>query len=278
MARVGDQADSQGSQFFLVYEDSTIPSDSAGGYTVFGTITEGLDIVQQIADGGLAEDGTAPTRAVSIEEVTVSERADAHRAGDGVDGADACRRAARPDVPRSRGGRRAAVGPRVSRRPPRAPPSSSRPHRDRRGAPAPRPSRRPPSSSRPPRSPTAPAPAPSEAPHPSPAPRPHPVPRPGPRPGVLASGRARRHPRRPGPRGTSGACGRRATPHRGDAWRTTARSTSRPPTASDRSARTPIRRRTRPSRTSAASTTTSSRRSTWPSSGCRYPARRSRTW
>ncbi len=72
MARVGDQADSQGSQFFLVYEDSTIPSDSAGGYTVFGKITEGLDIVQQIADGGLAEDGTAPKRAVSIEEVTVS--------------------------------------------------------------------------------------------------------------------------------------------------------------------------------------------------------------
>ncbi len=71
MARVGGDAESQGSQFFLVYDDSTIPSDEAGGYTVFGTITGGLDIVRTIADGGLAEDGTAPARAISIEGVTV---------------------------------------------------------------------------------------------------------------------------------------------------------------------------------------------------------------
>jgi peptidyl-prolyl cis-trans isomerase B (cyclophilin B) len=72
MARVGNDAASQGSQFFLVYEDSTIPSDTAGGYTVFGKITAGLDIIQKIADGGLAEDQTAPKVAVSIKEVTVS--------------------------------------------------------------------------------------------------------------------------------------------------------------------------------------------------------------
>jgi peptidyl-prolyl cis-trans isomerase B (cyclophilin B) len=71
MARQGNKADSQGSQFFLVYKDSTIPSDSAGGYSVFGRVTEGLDIVQQIADGGLATDGVAPARAISIEGVTV---------------------------------------------------------------------------------------------------------------------------------------------------------------------------------------------------------------
>ncbi len=71
MARVGGDAESQGSQFFLVYEDSTIPSDEAGGYSVFGKITGGLDIVQQIADGGLSADGTAPARAISIEGVTV---------------------------------------------------------------------------------------------------------------------------------------------------------------------------------------------------------------
>lgn len=71
MARVGGDAASQGSQFFLVYEDSTIPSDDAGGYSVFGTITGGLDIVQKIADGGLGADGTAPARAISIEGVTV---------------------------------------------------------------------------------------------------------------------------------------------------------------------------------------------------------------
>jgi len=71
MARVGDDAASQGSQFFLVYEDSQIPSDSAGGYTVFGTITGGLDIVEQVAAGGLGDDGVAPARAISLNEVTV---------------------------------------------------------------------------------------------------------------------------------------------------------------------------------------------------------------
>lgn len=73
MARVGGDANSQGSQFFLVYQDSTIPSDAAGGYTVFGRITGGLDVVQRVADGGVAGgagDGQ-PARAVSIEQVTV---------------------------------------------------------------------------------------------------------------------------------------------------------------------------------------------------------------
>jgi peptidyl-prolyl cis-trans isomerase B (cyclophilin B) len=70
MARVGGDGDSNGSQFFLVYEDSPIPSDEAGGYTVFGRVTEGLDIVQTIAEGGNAADGTAPARPISIEGVT----------------------------------------------------------------------------------------------------------------------------------------------------------------------------------------------------------------
>jgi peptidyl-prolyl cis-trans isomerase B (cyclophilin B) len=58
MARQGGDAESMGSQFFLVYEESTIPSDAAGGYTVFGTITSGLDFVQAVADAGTA--GGAP--------------------------------------------------------------------------------------------------------------------------------------------------------------------------------------------------------------------------
>lgn len=69
MARVGNDAESMGSQFFLVYEDSTIPSDTAGGYTVFGRITSGLDVVQAIADGGNGADGVAPASDVIIEGV-----------------------------------------------------------------------------------------------------------------------------------------------------------------------------------------------------------------
>jgi peptidyl-prolyl cis-trans isomerase B (cyclophilin B) len=71
MARQGGNAESMGSQFFLVYEDSTIPSDVAGGYTVFGTITSGLDVVQAVADAGTADgsgDGS-PATPVTIEGV-----------------------------------------------------------------------------------------------------------------------------------------------------------------------------------------------------------------
>jgi peptidyl-prolyl cis-trans isomerase B (cyclophilin B) len=71
MARVGDDGESMGSQFFLVYADSTIPGDSAGGYTVFGRITSGLDVVQQVADGGTGADGTAPARSISIDGVGI---------------------------------------------------------------------------------------------------------------------------------------------------------------------------------------------------------------
>lgn len=71
MARQGGDGESMGSQFFLVYEDSTIPADAAGGYTVFGRITSGLDVVQAVADAGVtggASDG-APATPVTIEGV-----------------------------------------------------------------------------------------------------------------------------------------------------------------------------------------------------------------
>ena len=71
MARRGGDGSSMGSQFFLVYEDSTIPSDSAGGYTVFGKITSGLEILQAVADAGVqggASDGP-PATPVTIEGV-----------------------------------------------------------------------------------------------------------------------------------------------------------------------------------------------------------------
>jgi len=71
MARQGGDGESNGSQFFLVYEESSIPSDAAGGYTVFGRITEGLDVVQTIAQGGTAGGGDGPpARPISIEGVT----------------------------------------------------------------------------------------------------------------------------------------------------------------------------------------------------------------
>ncbi|MBO0900394.1 peptidylprolyl isomerase [Cellulomonas sp. zg-ZUI222] len=71
MARVGGDAESMGSQFFLVYEDSQIPSDAAGGYTVFGHITSGLDVVQAIADAGTQDGSERPVSDVTIEGVEI---------------------------------------------------------------------------------------------------------------------------------------------------------------------------------------------------------------
>ncbi|HEU5223684.1 MAG TPA: peptidylprolyl isomerase [Candidatus Lumbricidophila sp.] len=74
MARVGNDAHSIGSQFFIVYADSTIPSDSAGGYTVIGKITSGLEQLQStvVAQGvaGGASDG-APVVATKIDTLTL---------------------------------------------------------------------------------------------------------------------------------------------------------------------------------------------------------------
>ena len=72
MARQGNDGESMGSQFFLVFDDVTLPSDSAGGYTVFGQITSGLDILQQIGAAGTADDGSEhPAENVIIESVDI---------------------------------------------------------------------------------------------------------------------------------------------------------------------------------------------------------------
>ena len=74
MARVGGDAQSMGSQFFIVYDDSTIPSDDAGGYTVFGEITSGLEALTDtvISQGTVGEvsDGE-PVAPAEISNITI---------------------------------------------------------------------------------------------------------------------------------------------------------------------------------------------------------------
>lgn len=74
MARQGGDGNSMGSQFFLVYKDSTIPSDAAGGYTVMGEVTGRKDVLEKVAAGGVAGGGGdgAPARPVSITSMSVS--------------------------------------------------------------------------------------------------------------------------------------------------------------------------------------------------------------
>jgi peptidyl-prolyl cis-trans isomerase B (cyclophilin B) len=65
MARAGSDAYSTGSQFFIVYADTTIPADEAGGYTVIGTVTSGLDqLVSEVTAAGVADGSTDGTPAV----------------------------------------------------------------------------------------------------------------------------------------------------------------------------------------------------------------------
>jgi len=73
MARTGNSAVSMGSQFFIVYADSKIPNDAAGGYTVFGEITNGLAGLDPIIQAGVAGGKTdgAPKIKTSIKSITV---------------------------------------------------------------------------------------------------------------------------------------------------------------------------------------------------------------
>lgn len=73
MARQGNNGSSMGSQFFIVYKNSTIPSDSVGGYTVLGRVTGGLAAIELIAGEGTLEgsgDGH-PKNPVTLSNVHV---------------------------------------------------------------------------------------------------------------------------------------------------------------------------------------------------------------
>ena len=75
MARAGGDANSNGHQFFIVYGDTDIPSDEAGGYTVIGSVTSGLDqLVDDVVSAGTAVDettGTAPEDGAPANDVTI---------------------------------------------------------------------------------------------------------------------------------------------------------------------------------------------------------------
>ena len=77
MARTSDPKEGNGGQFFLVYGDSSLPDPD--GYTVFGTVSKGLDIVDRIAAAGVAPGGSSPTDGapaapISILRVAVTEK------------------------------------------------------------------------------------------------------------------------------------------------------------------------------------------------------------
>ncbi len=66
---------SNGSQFFIVYKDSKLPTDG-GGYSIFGTVKSGLDVVNKVAAAGVSASGGstgdgAPATPINITSVSV---------------------------------------------------------------------------------------------------------------------------------------------------------------------------------------------------------------
>ena len=73
MARKGGDGTSMGSQFFIVYDESMIPSDIAGGYTIMGKVTSGLDAVKAIAAKGTTDGSSdgSPLEPVLMSGISV---------------------------------------------------------------------------------------------------------------------------------------------------------------------------------------------------------------
>jgi peptidyl-prolyl cis-trans isomerase B (cyclophilin B) len=74
LAMAAPTADQNGSQFYIVYKDSPLPPQ----YTVFGTVTQGLDVIDKIGAAGAVDDQGKPTgdgkpkSPVTITTLTIS--------------------------------------------------------------------------------------------------------------------------------------------------------------------------------------------------------------
>jgi peptidyl-prolyl cis-trans isomerase B (cyclophilin B) len=77
MARQSGDPNSNRDQFFIVYKDTTLPKSTDGnGYTIFGTVTQGMDIVDKIAAAGInPSDQSSPLAPISILSVDVKPKA-----------------------------------------------------------------------------------------------------------------------------------------------------------------------------------------------------------
>ena len=68
MANAGPNTN--GSQFFIVYQDTTLPP----AYSIWGTVTSGMDVVEKVAAAGVEGGGTdgSPALPITITEAAVS--------------------------------------------------------------------------------------------------------------------------------------------------------------------------------------------------------------
>lgn len=73
MARTSDPKKGNGGQFFIVYKKTVLPDPA--GYSIFGKVTSGMDIVDKVAAAGVDESkAPAPKQPISILKVDVAEK------------------------------------------------------------------------------------------------------------------------------------------------------------------------------------------------------------
>lgn len=75
MARTSDLESGTGGQFFIVASDSIWPPEG-GGYTIFGNVTSGMEIIDHIVAAGVAGGGAdgPPAQPISILSIAVTEK------------------------------------------------------------------------------------------------------------------------------------------------------------------------------------------------------------
>jgi peptidyl-prolyl cis-trans isomerase B (cyclophilin B) len=69
LAMANSGANTNGSQFFIVYKNTQLDPN----YTVFGTVTKGIDVVEKVAKGGAPNNDGKPKTPISLTTVTVAK-------------------------------------------------------------------------------------------------------------------------------------------------------------------------------------------------------------
>lgn len=72
LAMANSGANTNGSQFFIMHQDTSLPKN----YVIFGHVTAGLDVVDKIAEAPIKPggEGSSPVTPVQVQSITIKEK------------------------------------------------------------------------------------------------------------------------------------------------------------------------------------------------------------